>query len=499
MSVSKPTPTLKRKARKRKQHDLRQRHAKQGTHKPSKQTLPNHNCRWKTPEEETAARQEATENTLQAFRRVLPGLLSDLAKIPDPRNPHKIKHKLTVLLLYGILAFVFQFTSRREAGKEMSRPVFFQNLQALFPELATLPHQDTLCRLLEKIQVDEMEEAHLRMFERLVRQKKFKNYLVNKRYLVAVDGTQKYVTGEQWAEEQLHRAVKEQGDQYYVYVLEAKLVFPDGFVLPLMSVFLDNTVDQVKTKQDCELKAFHRLAAKLNRHFPRLPITLLLDGLYANGPVMAICRKNRWEYMIVLQDGSLPSVWKEANALHKLQPEQTVEREYKGRKQCFWWVNHISYEYGDNGRLKQPVHIVVCKEAWEEVDSDGQVVTKSSRHAWLSSEPLTKKNVHERCNRMARNRWGLENDILKEKHQGYHYEHIFAHEWNAMKGYHYLMHIAHFVNELALHLVEVAELVEEMGIIGFLSFFRNTVAGPWLDLERIRQVVQKPAQMRLAV
>lgn len=498
MSASMSTLKLERKARKRKQRELRQRQAKQGIRKLAKQTLPNRNCRWKTPEEEAAARQEATENTLHTFRRVLPGLLRDLAQIPDPRNPLKVKHKLTVLLLYGILAFVFQFTSRREAGKEMSRPMFFENLQALFPELETLPHQDTLFRLLERIEVEEIEEAHFRMFERLVRQKKFKNYLVNKRYLVAVDGTRKYTTGEQWTEEQLHRVVKEQGDQYYVYVLEAKLVFPAGFVLPLMSVFLDNTVDKVEIKQDCELKAFRRLAAKLNRHFPRLPITLLLDGLFANGPVMALCRKSRWEYMIVLQDGSLPSVWEEAKGLHKLQPEQTLERQWKGRRQSFWWVNHIVYEYGDNGRLKQTVHVVVCEETWEEVGTDGQIETKSSRHAWLSSEPIAKNNVHERCNRMARSRWRLENDILKEKHQGYQYEHIFTHEWNAMKGYHYLMHIAHFINELALHTVGLIELVEEMGIRGFLRFLRDTVAGPWLNLERIRQWTQQPSPLRLA-
>lgn len=498
MSASVSALKLKRKARKRRQRELRRRQAEQGLRKPNRQTLPNRSCRWKTPEEETAARQEAAGNTLHAFRRVLPGLLRDLAHIPDPRNPLKVKHKLTVLLLWGILAFVFQFTSRREAGKEMSRPVFVQNLQALFPELETLPHQDTLCRLLERIEVDKIGEAHLSMFGRLVRQKKFKNYLVNKRYLVAVDGTQKYVTGQQWAEEQLHRAVKEQGDQYYVYVLEAKLVFPEGFVLPLMSVFLDNTVDEVTTKQDCELKAFQRLAAKLNRHFPRLPVTLLLDGLYANGPVMALCRKNRWEYMIVLQDGSLPAVWKEAGALHKLYPEQTMEREWKGRRQRFWWVNHMSYEYGENGRLKQPVHVVVCEEAWEEVGSDGQLETKSFRHAWLSSEPITKNNVHGRCNRMARSRWNLENDILKEKRQGYQYEHVFAHEWNAMKGYHYLMHIAHFVNELVLHTVGLVELVEEMGIRGVLHFLRDTIAGPWLNLARIRQEVEQPSQLRLA-
>ena len=31
-------------------------------------------------------------------------LLKDLGKIPDPRQPKKVKHKLTVVLLYGVLS-----------------------------------------------------------------------------------------------------------------------------------------------------------------------------------------------------------------------------------------------------------------------------------------------------------------------------------------------------------------------------------------------------------
>ena len=37
--------------------------------------------------------------------------------------------------------------------------------------------------------------------------------------------------------------------------------------------------------------AFYRLAARLKGYFPRLPILLLLDGLYPNGPLMALCRQ----------------------------------------------------------------------------------------------------------------------------------------------------------------------------------------------------------------
>jgi hypothetical protein len=400
MSKAVSAAKLRRKAARRSQKQLQAR----GHTKPGKATLPNRSSVWKTAEEEVAGRQQAVEDTLIVFRQLVPGLLHNLGKIQDPRQPQKVKHKLTVLMLYGILAFVFQYASRREAGREMSRPVLYENLKALFLELESLPHHDTLCRLLERIEVQEIEEAHLKLLRRLIRNKKFQHYLVKKRYLIAVDGTQKLVTQTCLSEEQLHRKPggKEE-PEYYVYLLEAKPVFPNGLVLPLMSEFLDNTVDEVSSKQDCELKAFYRLAARLKKAFPRLPVTLLLDGLYANGPVMALCRKNRWEFMIVLQNESLPSVWKEANALMKLHPEQTV-------------------------------HVVVCEETWEEVDERAQIVTKASRHAWLSSEPLHKRNLHVRCNEMARSRWGLENDILQEKRQGYQYEHVFAYDWNAMSN-----------------------------------------------------------------
>lgn len=73
------------------------------------------------------------------YRTQLPALLKRLARIPDPRNPKKSKHKLTVLMLYGILTFVYQMSSRREANRTMTTPQFVENLQLLFPELESIP------------------------------------------------------------------------------------------------------------------------------------------------------------------------------------------------------------------------------------------------------------------------------------------------------------------------------------------------------------------------
>ena len=70
---------------------------------------------------------------------------------------------------------------------------------------------------------------------------------------------------------------------------------------------------------------------------------VLLDGRYPNGPVLEICRRNNWQFMIVLQDKSLISVWEEYEGLKKLLPQNRHRRFYNGRQQDFRWVNDIEY------------------------------------------------------------------------------------------------------------------------------------------------------------
>lgn len=303
--------------------------------------------------------------------------------------------------------------------------------------------------------------------------------------------------------EGLERSVGKEDEketQYYGYVLEASLAFKNGMVIPLFSEFFDYTAgDTGQSKQDCELKAFYRLAKRLKLSFPRLPILVLVgDGLFANGPVMELCRKNHWDFMIVLQDGSLSSVWEEVEGLRKLQSKNQLERMWGERRQRFWWVNEIEHRFGQNQRKRQVVHVAVCEESWEEIDQkSNEVVTKTSRHAWLSNRPLNQGNVHERCNLGARHRWGIEAGFLVEKHHGYCYEHLFSHNWNAMRGYHCLMRIGHTLNDLAHYSTALIPLVRTLGARRVIDFVRETMSGPWLDTTQLRLAQATPYQLRL--
>lgn len=145
---------------------------------------------------------------MRALKAQLPSLLKRLNKIPDPRAPKKIKHTLTLLMLYGLLMFVFQLSSRRQANSHMTHPQFKENLRLIFPELTDLPHADTLFRLLSTIDVDQIEQALIELIKKLIAKKKFHRYLINNCYPIAIDGTQKMPFNALWCEQLLQRKNK---------------------------------------------------------------------------------------------------------------------------------------------------------------------------------------------------------------------------------------------------------------------------------------------------
>lgn len=92
----------------------------------------------------------------------------------------------------------------------------------------------------------------------------------------------------------------EESTTWYHTVLEAKIILGDGLVVSIASEFIENNTEDAQRqkemkeeeiKQDCESKAFKRLAEKLKRTFPRLPICILADGLYTTEPVFSVCEK----------------------------------------------------------------------------------------------------------------------------------------------------------------------------------------------------------------
>ena len=211
--------------------------------------------------------------------------------------------------------------------------------------VASVPHGDTLEAPFQRMQVPEVQEVVTTTVETLIRQKVLYPYRLCGRYfLVTIDGIGMLTFAERHCAQCL--TLTQRGHTTYYYpILEAKLVTHAGLVFSVLTEFIENP-SQYPSKQDGELKAFYRLAARLKQRFPRLPICWRLDGLFAGGPTFAICEKHDWPYLIVLQAADLPAVPEEFQALLKEVPENHLRFHPADQYQTvqdFAWVNAIAY------------------------------------------------------------------------------------------------------------------------------------------------------------
>jgi len=452
-------------------------------------------------EEMTADRADKLSSQIQAWRSILPILINRFSKIQDPRRAKSVKHQIAVVMLYGLLAFIFRLSSRREINRELSNIVIFENLQKIFPELESIPHADTLARLLEKINVNDIEKTHILLINQLIRNKKFKKLLISGCLPIAIDGTQKiYRDGELHDLRWLSRKVggEEAGQmQQYVYVLEANIVFKNGLAIPLLTEYLKtdlNVLNNPEGKQDCELVAFERLSAKLKKYFPRLKIMMVADALFATQSILEILAQYRWEYVIQFSRNKLKRFTELLNSKRDTAQAIPGQTYYRERQQEFYWYNDVTWGY--DWQLK--IHLISCVEKWQEADKkSGEIISKYSQHQWISSIRINIENVHELCNLGARKIGLMEDSINTEKHRGYHYEHAFSYNFNAMQGFHLLMRIAHAVNALSEFTKKIKKWIKEQGCSATLKLIKETIFNPWLSKEWYEKEIKKPIRLTL--
>lgn len=72
-------------------------------------------------------------------------------------------------------------------------------------------------------------------------------------------------------------------------------------IISLDTEFIENENKEV-SKNDCEINAAKRLLERLRKDYPKLPICLQGDALYAAESIMKICNKNHWKYILTQKD-----------------------------------------------------------------------------------------------------------------------------------------------------------------------------------------------------
>ncbi len=221
-------------------------------------------------------------------------------------------------------------------------------------------------------------------------------------------------------------------------VLEAKLVTSNGFSISLGSEWIANANSEYE-KQDCERKAFVRLAERVKKEFPQLPVIAVADGLYPHQGFFQICKDYQWKWVVVLKDGNLPSIWKkvhEAFELDKAKQKRSVDQK---QQQDYSYLNNLPYH-------NFTLNWVQCVETTFQTKKKEE---KKVRFVYLTSFHVDHSNI-ENIIAIGRLRQKIENEAFNiQKNHGYHLQHKFSRvSFNAMKNYYQCLQIAHLINQL---------------------------------------------------
>lgn len=358
----------------------------------------------------------------------------------------KVVYPKGFLIMARLLAFLTALESMRGITYKFNKDECIENLNMMLGcDVKEMFHHDTLNNFLEELPWEELHKLRLKIVKKLLRSKYFEQYrLKDKYWLVAFDGTGILTFNKRHCKHCLKREYKnkETGEVektiYYHPVLEAKLIVGD-IVISIATEFIEN-LEENPTKQDSELKAFYRLAEQLKKDFPRLPICMLGDSLFACEPVFKVCEKNNWKYIINFKEGSIPTIAKEFETLKTLDTKKHKTIRFADKKvtQEYNWVNEISY-------MERKLNVFECMETVEKT-------SKKTRFVWITNFNVTDKNVEELSNYGGRKRWKIENEGFNEQKNGvYHLEHSYSKDYNAAKNHYLLLQIAHIIGQLMEH------------------------------------------------
>jgi DDE_Tnp_1-associated/Transposase DDE domain len=406
--------------------------------------------------------------------------VEDLSDVKDPRKEGYIFYAIEEILYTIIMKNIFSIASMQEMTDKFNDEECVRNLCKLLgkEEKEFMPHYVTINECLERLDPEELQTFRMKLIKKLLRKRSFETArFLGNYWLVIIDATQLFYFKEKHCEHCLKKTVNkgtaEEKTYYYHNVLEAKLVLGDNLVISIATEFIENE-DETVEKQDCERKAFRRLAAQLKKKYPRLPVCILGDSLYACGPVFEICKENRWEYLIRYKDGSIPTLAKDYQSILAMEEyeekTQTETREYARKprqniKHRMKWISDLEYQG----------HVLTVMEL--QIEQDGE--TKGS-FQWVTSLRIRGKTAWEFAV-TGRKRWQIENEGFNiQKNYRYDIEHANSLNYNGMKNHYLLTQIADILLQLYENgikgLREIKRIIKNISSDLLASFGRQLTA-----------------------
>ena len=397
-----------------------------------------------------------------------------LLEMDDPRNQSYTTYTQADLVYMGLLKNVCAQHSMREMEENFNKETCIDTLRILSgnQKLEEMPHYDTLNYYLEKLSPEALSGVRKKMMTSLIRGKQFnKNRLLKKYWRVILDGTGLCYFKERHCENCLCTVRADENGKktkmYYHKVLEAKIALSEKVVLSLGTEFIENEKEDV-SKQDCEINAAKRLLPRIKQEYPRLPICIQGDALYATEPFMELCKKTcHWEYLFT-QKNSRQRKLDEGFEWIKTGDDAVRQAGLCKEHGSGFFANHVE-ELADKKEVMN-----VFEYEYETKDKEGK--NQKVQFQWVTSLEVIRRNLEEMI-LAGRGRWKIENEGFNNQKNGiYRIEHLNSRNSNAMKNHYLLTQIADILMQLYLawnpYVKELKQTIKNTSS-GLLESFRG--------------------------
>lgn len=408
------------------------------------------------------------------FFKDLPKWLQD---VRDTRVQGYITYEPDIMLMTMLMKNAASVESMRAMDDAFNTRTSAGNICSLLggKPIPVLPHHDTVNNFLETADPEDLDRIRMKMIKELLKGRSLERYRIDGRYWgIAFDGTKLFHFKERHCEHCLKKSRTDPDtgkvtEWYEHYVLEAKLVC-GSMALSIGSEFIENESEDVP-KQDCEVKAFKRLAARIRSQYPKLSVCVIADSLYCSGPVMDLCREYGWQYLLRFKTGSIPTIAEEFQAIAGIGGLESNE------DGTAFFVNGISYQQ----------HMVNMMEKMD-VNKKGEPAS----FTFITGITVTKRKASELA-AAGRSRWRIENEGFNtQKNHRYYIEHACSLQYNAMKNHYLLTQIADIWVQLFENGIRAVREIK-CGIKRISSLLLETIRTRLLteeDMLRLSEAVQ---------
>jgi hypothetical protein len=417
--------------------------------------------------------------------------INQLAFLPDPRK--SCEYGMDEIVMSSIAMFLFHKDSRNAFNNGRKASNFDENYSQLFG--MQLPHMDTVDDVFRLMDNASLENIKSKMISQLIRNKVLVDQRYQGKYIVALDGTG-IASYDEPCEGCITKTSKTGKVTYFHNVLEAKLLTASGLSLSMASEYIHNEGKANFVKQDCELKAFKRLAVTLKANFPRLPIIIVVDGLYPVQGFFDICKQNGWDYVVTLKDDSLKTLQEEIDWEKRIKPNQArticLKKSNTAITQNYCWLSNLQYK-------EHHLNWVECIEYQNNTNTK-----KDFKQKFVHLTSLEMNN--DTCSHISglgRLRQKIENEGFNcQKNNGYNLEHKFSRtNFNAKKNYYQCLQIAHIINQLVIMSEPINNLLKADTKLTVKYLWERLISfllECLLQADDLVQLADKPYQIRLS-